>query len=63
MRLRILRKKSSDGRRYNLSTSSEVVALIVGDFDASDCDRDVIVEEQSGLLKRISVFEPSYFPL
>lgn len=63
IRLRILRKRSSDGRRYNLPTSSEVAALIVGDFDASDCDRDVIVEERSGLLQRISVFEPAYFPL
>jgi len=63
IRLRILRKRSSDGRRYNLPTSSKVAALIVGDFDAFDCDRDFIVEQRSGLLKRISVFEPAYFPL
>jgi len=63
IRLRILGKRNSDGRRYNLPTSSEVAALIVGDFDSADCERDVIVEERSGLLKRISILEPSYFPL
>ncbi|MCI66054.1 helicase-like protein, partial [Trifolium medium] len=63
MKLRILRKRGSDGKRYNLPTASVVAALIVGDFDATDFERDVVVEEQSGLLKRISVFEPAYLPL
>ena len=62
IKLRILGKRNSDGRRYNLPTASEVTALIVGDFDAADCERDVIVEERSGLLKRISTIELSYFP-
>jgi len=44
VRLRILGKRNRDGRRYNLPTASEVAALIVGDFDAADFDRDVIVE-------------------
>jgi len=63
IRLRILGKRGRDGRRYNLPTASEVATLIVGDFDAADFDRDVIVETQSGLLQRISVFEPAYLPL
>jgi hypothetical protein len=63
IRLRILGKRGRDGRRYNLPTASEVAALIVGNFDAADFERDIIVEEQSGLLKRISTFEPSYWPL
>jgi hypothetical protein len=60
VRLRILGKRGRDGRRYNLPTASEVAALIVGDFDAADFDRDVIVETHSGLLQRISTFEPAY---
>jgi len=44
-------------------TVSDVAALIVGDFDAFDFERDIIVEEQYGLLKRIFVFEPSFLPL
>ncbi|MCI02662.1 helicase-like protein, partial [Trifolium medium] len=63
IRLRILGKRGRDGRRYNLPTASEVVALIVGDFDVADFDRDVIVETRSGLLQRISTFEPAYWPL
>ncbi|XP_045821940.1 uncharacterized protein LOC123914810 [Trifolium pratense] len=63
VKLRILGKRGSDGRRYNLPSASEVAALIVGDFDAADFDRDVIVQTQSGLLKRISTFEPAYWPL
>jgi hypothetical protein len=63
VRLRILGKRGRDGRRYNLPTASEVAALIVGDFDAADFERDIIVEEQSGLLKRVSTFVPCYWPL
>jgi hypothetical protein len=63
LRLRILGKRNRDGRRYNLPTASEVAALIVGDFESSDFDRDIVVEKRYGLLKRISIFEPSYFPM
>ena len=51
IKLRILGKRGRDGRRYNLPTASEVAALIVGDFDGENPERDVIVETQSGLLK------------
>ncbi|GAU47014.1 hypothetical protein TSUD_403240 [Trifolium subterraneum] len=63
VKLQILGKRGCDGRRYNLPTASEVAALIVGDFDATKFERDVIVETQSGLLQRISTFKPSYWPL
>ena len=63
IKLRILGKRGYDGRRYNMPSASEVAALVVGDYDATDFDRDIIVEEQSGLLKRVSVFETSYLPL
>jgi len=44
IKLRILGKRGRNGHRYNLPTASEVAALIVGDFDTSDFDRDVIVD-------------------
>jgi hypothetical protein len=44
IKLKILGKRGRDGRRYNLPTASEVAALIVGDFDGVNADRDVIVE-------------------
>jgi len=46
-----------------MPSASEVAALVVGDYDAADFERDIVVEEQSGLLQRISVFETSYLPL
>jgi len=63
VKLRILGKRNRDGRTYNMPTASEVAALIVGAFDSSDFDRDIVVEERTGFLKRISIVEPSYFPL
>ncbi|XP_058733993.1 uncharacterized protein LOC131605682, partial [Vicia villosa] len=62
LRLRILGKRGYDGRRYNLPTTSEVAALIVGDFDSVE-ERDIIVETQSGWLKRISILSSPYLPL
>lgn len=63
MKLRILGKRSRDGRQYNLPTTSEVAALIVGDFDTADFQRDIIVETQSKFLKRIPLLSPAYLPL
>jgi len=37
----------------------EVATLVVGDFDATNVERDVIVEIQIWLLKCMSIFEPS----
>jgi len=44
LKLRILGKRGRDGRRYNIPTASKVVALIVGDYDVADYERDIIVE-------------------
>ncbi|XP_039688735.1 uncharacterized protein [Medicago truncatula] len=43
-----------DGRRYNLPTASEVAALVVGDYDAADFERDVVVEEREPSVERLS---------
>ncbi|KAI5385991.1 hypothetical protein KIW84_072535 [Lathyrus oleraceus] len=43
---------STDGRIYNHPTVSEVAALIVGDVDTGH-KRDILLERQSGQLKRI----------
>lgn len=61
--MRILGKKGCDDRRYNLPSASEVATLVVGDYDAADFDRDVVVETLSGLLQCISTFESAYWPL
>ena len=63
LKLRILGKRGQDGREYNLPSASEVVALIVGDFNVADFERDIVFETQSGLLQRVSVYESAYLPL
>nr|KAJ0193496.1 hypothetical protein LSAT_V11C800439910 [Lactuca sativa] len=63
LKLRLIGKREQDGRTYNLPTSSEIAALIVGDICDSIEKRDIIVETSSGLLKRISELHPSYLAL
>ncbi|CAH9126445.1 unnamed protein product [Cuscuta epithymum] len=63
MRLRLIGKRNSDARTYNLPTVSEVAALVVGDFDESMGERDILVETQSGKLQHINELNPAYFGL
>ncbi|XP_071738697.1 uncharacterized protein [Rutidosis leptorrhynchoides] len=63
LRLRLIARRNTDGRTYNLPTASEVAGLIVGDIDSSFEERDIIVETKSGQLKRISELHPGYLSL
>ncbi|XP_019157990.1 PREDICTED: uncharacterized protein LOC109154712 [Ipomoea nil] len=63
IKMRLIGKRTKDARTYNLPTTSEVAALIVGDLDPNMGQRDILVESKSGLLKRISELSPSYLPL
>ncbi|XP_015944077.1 uncharacterized protein LOC107469212 [Arachis duranensis] len=63
LQLRLIKKRNTDGRRYNLPSASEVAALIVGDFDADNLSRDVVIQTHSNLLKRIDVNHPQYLAL
>ncbi|XP_035834163.1 uncharacterized protein LOC118482677 [Helianthus annuus] len=63
LKLRLIGKREQDGQTYNLPTSSEVAALIVGDIDNALENRDIVVETQMGSLKRISELHPSYLAL
>ncbi|XP_058775558.1 uncharacterized protein LOC131649820 [Vicia villosa] len=62
LKLKLIANRSKDGRVYNPPTFSEVAALIVGDVDTGS-KRHIILERQSGRLKRISEFHPSYLAL
>ncbi|XP_072087265.1 uncharacterized protein [Arachis hypogaea] len=46
IKLRLPGKRGKDGRRYNLPTTDEVAALVVGGFDIDKTDRDIVVEIQ-----------------
>ena len=62
-KLRLIGTRERDGRDYNLPTANEVAALIVGDFDSSTNQRDIILHFKEGGLKRISELHPSYLAL
>nr|VDD09902.1 unnamed protein product [Brassica oleracea] len=59
----LINSRLKDGHVYNLPTSSEVAALVVGDFQENMDKRDVILEKNSGKLKRICELHPCYLPL
>lgn len=63
LKLRLVCRRSTDPRTYNLPLVSEVAALVVGDVDQCQNRLDIIVETRSGRLKRISELHPSYLPL
>ncbi|KAL4287547.1 hypothetical protein AHAS_Ahas19G0197100 [Arachis hypogaea] len=63
LQLRLIKKRNTDGRRYNLPSASEVAAFIVGDFDTENLVRDVIIQTRSNQLKRIDVNHPQYLAL
>ncbi|KAL4606240.1 hypothetical protein ACB092_09G087600 [Castanea dentata] len=54
---------NSDSKQYNLPNTSEVAAIIVGDLNTENCERDIIVENQSSGLQRIYGSHLSYMAL
>ncbi|XP_057788663.1 uncharacterized protein LOC131005654 [Salvia miltiorrhiza] len=63
VKIKLIGRRHGDARTYNLPTVSEVAALVVGDFDESMGDRDLIVETQTGELKRINELHAAYLGL
>ena len=49
LKIKLISQRQTDERLYNLPTTTEVVALIVGDEHSAD-KRYIIIEKQSGLL-------------
>ncbi|KAK3211141.1 hypothetical protein Dsin_015847 [Dipteronia sinensis] len=62
IRLRLIRNRSNDPNVYNLPTTSEVAALIVGDLD-DNVMRDIIVEHKTDGLQRISELHLSFMAM
>lgn len=63
VKLKLIGSRSKDARTYNLPSVSEVAALVVGDFDESMGNRDIIIETHTGNLKRINELHASYLAL
>ncbi|XP_072054189.1 uncharacterized protein [Arachis hypogaea] len=63
IKLKLISKRTTDGRTYNLPSASEMAALIVGEVEQLSKDRDIIIESQSRKLQWIDIFHPSYLAL
>ncbi|KAF7827385.1 uncharacterized protein G2W53_018549 [Senna tora] len=63
LKLKLIKKRHSDARVYNLPTTDEIAALIVGDFDIANGERDIIVRKRSDTLQRIDELHPLYLPI
>jgi hypothetical protein len=61
--LRLLGCNSRDDVQYNLPTSGEIAAIIVGDYSADEYTFDVLVHSKSGRLKCVSCLHPCYLSL
>ncbi|RAL37457.1 hypothetical protein DM860_000151 [Cuscuta australis] len=59
-KLKLIGRRTSDPRVYNLPSVGEVAALIVGDLDQALGERDILVQTHSGPLKRISELNAAY---
>ncbi|XP_071712618.1 uncharacterized protein [Rutidosis leptorrhynchoides] len=62
-KIKLIGRRTTDGRNYNLPSVDEVAALIVGDIDMSFDKRDIIIECRSKGLKRICELHPQYLAL
>ncbi|KAF8105368.1 hypothetical protein N665_0158s0050 [Sinapis alba] len=61
--MRIVSDRVKDGRTYNVPTVSEIAALIPGDFNLDMNKRDIVLQEHSGKLIRISEIHAAYLAL
>ncbi|KAL8519930.1 hypothetical protein ACS0TY_010749 [Phlomoides rotata] len=61
--MRLIEKRTGDGRTQNLPTTSEVAALIPRGIDKNMEKRDVVLQLRDGFLQRISGLHPCSVPL
>ncbi|KAF7833234.1 uncharacterized protein G2W53_015567 [Senna tora] len=63
LRLKLIKKRHSEDRVYNLPTADEIAAFIVGNFDIYNGEKDIIVKKRSGTFQRINELHSLYFPM
>lgn len=61
--LRLLGCDARQDVQYNLPSSGEVAAIIVGDYTADEYTYDVLVHDRNCGLRRVSCLHPSYMAL
>lgn len=63
LRLKLIKKRNTDARLFNLPTASEIATLVVGDFQICQVERDIIIEHRQHGLQRIDKLHPLYLPM
>ncbi|PIA61360.1 hypothetical protein AQUCO_00300717v1, partial [Aquilegia coerulea] len=63
MRIRLIGTRNRDAREYNLPSSNEVAALIIGNDGETLDHRDITVEKIARGLRRITELHPSYMAM
>jgi hypothetical protein len=58
--LRLLGCNTRDGIQYNLPSSGEITAIIIGDYSNAEYTYDVLVHDRNSGLKRVSYQHPCY---
>ncbi|XP_038698800.1 uncharacterized protein LOC119996288 [Tripterygium wilfordii] len=61
--LRLCEKRLTDTMQYNSPVGPQVAGLFVGELGNSEEGRDIIVEHQSGALKRINDLHPCFMAM
>ena len=63
LKLRLMGQWQTDTKQYDLPTSNDIGALIVGDIGEYELGRDTLIENKTKVLQRISKLHPSYMSL
>jgi len=63
LKLRLIASRTKDARRYNVPTTDEVVALMVGDGSEAVDRCDVVLAQRAGSFQRISKLHVGYMAL
>ncbi|KAK9740669.1 hypothetical protein RND81_03G052500 [Saponaria officinalis] len=63
VQIRLIGNRGKDGRQYNLPSTDEVMALIVGGGEAGNCARDIIIHDRSRGVRKISELHPSFMAM
>jgi len=63
MKLRLIEQRNTDSNQYNLPTSNDIAALIVGDIGEHEQGRDIIIQDRTDSLQRITKLHPCYMAL
>ncbi|PNY00838.1 ATP-dependent DNA helicase PIF1 [Trifolium pratense] len=61
--IKLIGTRSDSSRQYTMPATSEIAALIVGDFGQSNGRRDIVVEHKRKGLQRIKEYHPKFMAM